>query len=237
MVFELFTPGIAAICVQAGADFVLFDMEHSAVGIGDIRAQMAFCRGLPLAPLVRVPAGEYHFIARVLDAGAHGVMVPMVESAAQAESVVRACRYPPLGRRGAGFSVAHDAFAPGDVAQKMLQGNERTLVMAQIESERGLAAVDEIAAVPGIDVLWLGMFDLSNFLGVPGQFGSQPYLRAVDRLVAAAARENRILAVLASDEAWGRDYIARGFSMLAYGPEQVVLLHALGAGVSMLRAI
>ena len=138
MVFEVFTPGIGAICAQAGADFVLFDMEHSAVGIDEIRAQMAFCRGLNLAPLVRVPTNEYHFIARVLDAGAHGIMVPMVESAAQAERIVMACRYPPLGRRGAGFSVAHDDFAPGDVTVKMQAGDERTLVIALIESERGI---------------------------------------------------------------------------------------------------
>ena len=70
-------------------------------------------------------------------------------------------------------------------------------------------------------MLWLGHFDLTNFLGVPGQFHSEPYLRAVERLVAAAGRENKILAVLASDDAWARDYAARGFSMIAYGPEQV----------------
>src|SRR5437762_6123271 len=83
-VFEFFTPGIAQLAKNAGAGFVLYDMEHSGAGIESIKAQCAYCRGLDLAPLVRVPATEYDFIANALDAGAHGIMVPMVDTAAQA---------------------------------------------------------------------------------------------------------------------------------------------------------
>jgi citrate lyase beta subunit len=83
MVFEFFVPGIAQLAVTAGADFLIYDMEHSGAGIENIKAQMSYCRGLPITPIVRVPGSEYHFVARILDCGAKGVMVPMVESAEQ----------------------------------------------------------------------------------------------------------------------------------------------------------
>ena len=110
MIFEFFTPGIAQIVKAAGADFILFDMEHSGAGIDVIKAQMAACRGIGLTPMVRVPVLQSHFIARCLDMGAMGIMVPMVETAAQAREIVSATRYPPIGRRGAAFGVAHDDY-------------------------------------------------------------------------------------------------------------------------------
>ena len=80
MTFEFFTPGYPTICREAGAEFILYDMEHSGVGFETMKAQFAFCRGLDLVPLVRVPSGDYHHIARALDVGAMGIMVPMVEN-------------------------------------------------------------------------------------------------------------------------------------------------------------
>jgi 2-keto-3-deoxy-L-rhamnonate aldolase RhmA len=95
MVFEFFTPGLFAICKQAGADFVLLDMEHSGVGMDTIRLQLAAARGTGVAPLVRVPGNAYHLIAPVLDAGAFGIMVPLIEEREQAEEFANACRYRP----------------------------------------------------------------------------------------------------------------------------------------------
>ena len=142
MVFEFFTPGIAQIVRAAGAEFVLYDMEHSGAGIDTIKVQMATCRGIGIVPLVRVPTTQYHFIARTLDAGAMGVMVPMVESAAQAREIVACTRYPPLGGRGAAFGVAHDDYESGPVPEKIAKAMARTLVIGQIETARGAAAVD-----------------------------------------------------------------------------------------------
>src|SRR6185369_9139227 len=105
--------------------------------------------GLGVAPMARVPRGEYHLLAPALDVGCHGVMVPMVESAEQARTIVEATRYPPRGRRGAAFGFAHDNYEGGDVKRKMRALDARNLVIAQIETERGLAAVEEIAAVEG----------------------------------------------------------------------------------------
>src|SRR5258708_27615978 len=129
MVFEFFTPGIAQIVRAAGAEFILFDMEHSGVGMETLKACIATCRGIGLTSLVRIPTLQYHFIARCLDIGAMGIMVPMVESAAQAREIVSATRYPPAGRRGSAFGLAHDDYGGGPVPAKMAIANERTLVI------------------------------------------------------------------------------------------------------------
>ena len=98
MAFECFVPGLPQICSNAGAEFVLYDMEHTGLGFETLKTQLALCRGLGIVPMARVPRGEYHFIARALDVGALGVMVPMVASPAEAEHLVSCSRYPPHGR-------------------------------------------------------------------------------------------------------------------------------------------
>lgn len=227
MIFELFAPAIPQLLVHSGAEYVIYDMEHTGASLETIKAQIAFCRGLPIAPMARVPRGEYHFLARALDIGCHGVMIPMVESAEQARAIAEATHYPPRGRRGAAFGFAHDDYAPGDPKAKMKAADARTLVIAQIETERGLEHVDEIAATPGIDVLWLGHFDLTNFLGIPGQFDNPTYMKAVDRIVAAGRKHKKGLGFMAASEDWARQYKKLGFNMLAAGPDQALLAVAM----------
>jgi 2-keto-3-deoxy-L-rhamnonate aldolase RhmA len=237
MVFEFFTPGMPQIAKAAGAEFILFDMEHSGVTIETLKGQLAACRGIAITPMVRVPTLQYHFIARCLDMGAMGIMVPMVESAAQAREIVSAIRYPPAGRRGAAFAMAHDDYQGGSVPEKIAAANERTLAIALVETAAGVAAVDEIAAVDGIDVIWLGHFDLTNFMGIPGQFENSDYLRAVDTIVQAAKRHGKIAGFMAADEVWARNYLAKGFRIIAYGVDHLLLQRSLGEGLSRMREI
>jgi len=235
MIFECFTPGLPQICSNAGAEFVLFDMEHTGLSFETLKVQFALCRGLDIVPMVRVPRGEYHFIARALDLGALGVMVPMVGSAAEARHVVACTRYPPAGRRGAAFGFAHDDYQGGDVATKIAALHARTMVITQIETAEGLADVEAIAAVPGVDALWLGHFDLTNFMGIPGAFRHPEYLDAVRRIVAACAAHGKAAAFLASDDDWAREYREYGFRMFAYGIDQAMLQNALAHGLAVLR--
>ena len=235
MVFEFFSPGVPQICRNAGADYVLYDMEHTGLGFETLKTQFALCRGLPVTPLVRVPRPDYHFIARALDVGALGIMVPMVGSAEEAAHIVACTRYPPQGRRGAAFGFAHDDFEGGDVVTKMAALNARTLVMAQIETDTGLANVEAIAATPGVDVLFLGHFDLTNFMGIPGQFTHPDYLAALDRIVGACARHGKTAGFLATDDTWTREYFARGFRMVAYGVDHLLLQQGLRRGLDVAR--
>jgi 2-dehydro-3-deoxyglucarate aldolase/4-hydroxy-2-oxoheptanedioate aldolase len=224
MVFEFFSPGIAQVLKLAGAEFVLYDMEHTGLGLETFKQQVSACRGIGVAPMVRVPRGEYHFLARALDVGAHGLMIPMVESEAQARSIVEATHYPPKGRRGAAFGFSHDDYAPGSPADKIKAADARTLVIAQIETERGLEAVEEIAAVDGIDVLWVGHFDLTNFLGIPGQFDHPRYKKAIEKIVTVGRKHGKGLGFMPTDQAWAKQYKELGFNMMAAGTDQGILM-------------
>ncbi|MEO1695188.1 MAG: aldolase/citrate lyase family protein [Pseudomonadota bacterium] len=229
MIFECFTPGIAQIMANAGCEFVLYDMEHTGVGIDSMKWQVACCRGLGIVPLARPPRGEYRDIATLLDVGMAGVMIPMVESAEHARAIVEAAHYPPRGRRGAAFGFAHDGYKPGPPADKIAAAAESTLVIAQIETERGLENVEEIAAVDGIDALWVGHFDLTNFLGIPGAFDDPRFTRALDRIVKAGQAAGKGLGFLPGDAATAAAYTDRGFNMLAAGTDMALLTSGVRA--------
>src|SRR3954451_11192866 len=140
-VFEFATTGVARIAAGAGGDFVVFDMEHTGWSMETVRMLLATARPTEMVPVVRVPATEYHFIARALDMGAMGVMVPMVESAEQARRIVASAKYPPEGRRGAAFGIAHDDYAGGEMAAKIRKANREVLLIAQVETTRGVDVV------------------------------------------------------------------------------------------------
>ena len=236
MVFEFFTPGIARICANAGAEFVMYCMEHTGAGFETLKPQFALCRALGVVPLVRVPATEYHFVARALDVGALGVMVPLVDTREQAERIVSFTRYPPQGRRGAAFGFAHDDYQSGaredELREKMRAIHERTLVICMIETRAGLENVEAIAAVDGVDVIWLGHFDLTNFLGIPGQFSHPQYRDAVQRIVAAARKHGKAAGYMAASPELGREYLGHGFRMLATGTDQGLLQTATAQLIS-----
>src|SRR5260370_30714631 len=128
--------------------------------------------------------------------GAEGIMIPMVSTAAEAKAVVNCRKYYPDGRRGVGLGVAHDAYGQGPVHEKLAAANERTTLFCQIETAEGVENADKIAAVGGIDCLWIGHFDLSVSLGIPGQFDHPNFLKAVQRTISATHKHNKALARL-----------------------------------------
>lgn len=235
LVFEFNTAGIARIAASAGADFVLFDMEHTGWSVETIRMLIATSRAADLVPLVRVPTTQYHFLARTLDVGAMGLMMPMVESEEQAQLIVQSAKYPPLGRRGAAFGVEHDNYQDGDIVLKMKSANEELLLIVLIETVQGVENVEQIAAVEGIDVLWIGHFDLTNSMGIPGQFTHPNFQRAVDQVLEACQRHGKSAGFMASSVAEGCSQIARGFRCLAYWGDIWIYKQALGDGLSAIR--
>jgi 2-dehydro-3-deoxyglucarate aldolase/4-hydroxy-2-oxoheptanedioate aldolase len=245
MVFEFSTTGIARIVATTGAEFVIYDMEHTGWSMETIRMLLATSRsdnGGPAegdaaapVPMVRVPATEYHFLARVLDMGAMGLMVPMVESVEQARLIVNSTKYPPAGRRGAAFVISHDDFRAGDAVGKMRSANEEILLIAQIETARGLENVEAIAAVDGIDVLWVGHNDLTNSMGIPGQFDHARYLDAIARILDASRRHGKAAGIMATSVAIGKSALSQGFRMLAYGGDLWLYQQAVRDGLAALR--
>jgi 2-dehydro-3-deoxyglucarate aldolase/4-hydroxy-2-oxoheptanedioate aldolase len=233
--WEFMVSGLPQMVKATGAEFLLLDMEHSGAHFDMIKTQCALCQGMDLVPMARVPAIEYTYIARAMDAGAMGIMAPMVRTAEEAEFIVSCTRYPPTGRRGAAFGFAHDAYESGSVAEKIKLANERTLVICLIETPEGIENIDKIAAVPGVDILWLGHFDLTNFMGIPAQFDHPQYIKAVDKLVAATTKHNKVLASMTASDEWSRQYWAKGFRMFAAGVDVHLLQSALRSSFKTLH--
>jgi 2-dehydro-3-deoxyglucarate aldolase/4-hydroxy-2-oxoheptanedioate aldolase len=214
MLFEFDTPGIMRILAAAGVDFALFDLEHTSWDAGSLRRVLAAGRGTDVHPISRVIRGEYAQIAGALDAGSRGVMAPMVETAEQARTLVECAKYPPLGRRGFGVLMSDElAGGAGALAER---ANRENLVIAQIESARGIENAEAIVTEPGVDVVWLGQFDLSLSLGIPGRFDDPVYRSAVTRLVEICRANGTPIGQLIGNADEGAVLRGQGFDVLAY---------------------
>ena len=236
MCLEFATTGIGPLSAAGGAEFAVFDMEHTGWGLETIKMLVATSRGADLVPIVRVPTADYHFIAHALDVGAMGVVLPLVESADRARFAVECALYPPRGRRGCAFAIAHDDYKGGDVAAKVVHANDNVLMIAQIETAEGLANVEAIAAVDGIDALWIGQYDLTNSLGIPGQFDHPLFLDATRRVLDACASHGKVatLAVMEPEELAAGP--ARGFRLLVYVADLWIYQQALRRCFRTIRA-
>ena len=235
-VVEFATPGIGHIMKSAGCDFTLFDMEHSGFGFETVKSAVRYMQAAQLPMICRVPSKEYHHIARACDMGAEGIMLPMVATAAEAKRIVDSVKYTPMGGRGVALQVAHDDYRAGAVLEKLAGANKRTTIFAQIETAEGVENADAIAAVKGVDCLWVGHFDLSASLGVPGEFDNKKFSDAIARVAAACARHNKSLGRLVPDVAAGHAIHAQGFDFICYSGDVWVLHNALRDAVSALRA-
>lgn len=228
-------PGIPRLLASTGIDFAIYDMEHSGFGLDSVRGLIAESRPLNLAALVRPPANEYHLIAPLLDAGAYGIIVPKIETASEAASFVDACRYFPEGHRGAAFSIAHDDYLPGDVAEKMRSANEGVICGVLVETEQGIKNLDTILDVEGIDLVWVGFLDLSLSMGIPGQF-SHPRFKEAERFILQVSKAHKKpVGTLSTSLDQVREHLMEGYQCIGYGGDIWLLQQALSEGVKAVR--
>jgi 2-keto-3-deoxy-L-rhamnonate aldolase RhmA len=237
MAFEFFTPGLIPLLHAAGCDFVVLDTEHSGVGIETIKQQIAYARGLDIAVWVRVPEIRYGAIAPVLDAGAGGIMVPMLETVEQAKELVRAARYRPDGERGCAFGMAHDDYRAGDPAAVIRGANERIVLIGLLETKKAVESCEAIMATPGLDVGWLGHFDLTNDLGITGQFDHPTFVAAAARVARACNAAGKTAATADANLDFLRTQISRGYRLLSYSLDIAVMRSGYTHGLEALRAI
>ena len=232
MCFEFSTSGIARLADAAGAEFVMYDMEHTGWGMDTMRQLLAVTRGTPVTPLVRVSGAQRHLVSPVLDLGAHGVMVPQMESADEARRLVEFARFQPGGTRGVG--VYYPDAMPDGLAAGLALANREQLLIAQIETAAGVEAAHEIAAVDGIDLIWIGHFDLTTSLGAPGDFGNPRHRAAVEQVFAAAAAAGKPVGALATSVEDARSLLGQGYRALVYG-DAMVFTSALRDSLDALR--
>jgi 2-keto-3-deoxy-L-rhamnonate aldolase RhmA len=235
MVFEFFTPGLAPVLHAAGCEWVVLDMEHSGAGIDTIKRQIAYARGLDIAVWVRVPEKSYAAVATVLDAGARGIMVPMLETVEQAQDLVRWARYRPDGERGCAFGIAHDGYGAADPSVTMRAANDEIVLIGLIETVQGIERCEEIMAVPGLDVGWLGHYDLTNAMGITAKFDDPRFLAAAERLAKACSASGKTAGTLDANPAFVRAQMARGYRVLGYATDVVAMRSAYQQGFAALR--
>ena len=235
-IVEFATPGIGHLMKNAGCDFTLFDMEHSGFSLETVKHAVRYMEAARLPMIVRAPSKDSHHIARVLDMGAEGLMVPMVNDAAEARAVVDAVKYSPEGNRGVALGIAHDGYRGGAVLEKLMAANARTTVFALVETASGVENVEEIAAVDGVDCLWVGHFDLSASLGIPGEFDNPRFTSAIERTIEAARANGKATGRLVGSVEEGIAMHAPGFDLICYSGDVWVFTQALSAAVDEIRA-
>ena len=234
--FEFDTPGIGYILKNAGCDFTIFDTEHSGFGFETVKRVMTYMHGAGLPTVVRVPSREYRDIARALDAGADGVMLPMVSTVDEAKSIIHSMKYVPEGGRGVILRCAHDQYTAGPTMEKLAAANARTVLFAQIETATGVENADAMAALEEVDCLWVGHFDLSCSLGIPGQFDHPTFTDAITEVIAAARAHGKSLGRLTPNVAEAVDLYKQGFDFIAYHADAWILGDAVAAGLTEIRA-
>lgn len=213
----------AARAATAGFHFLWLEMEHSPLTLETVRNIVLATRSLPAVPFARVPVTEAWTAKRVLDAGVHGVIFPFVSSPALARQAADACRYPPAGCRGSGAGLAMDCWPESEAYPDSADRN--VIVVAIIEEAEAVARVDEIAATPGIDVLFVGTSDLSFSLGLRGEQTHPKVEAAAGQVLDAARRHGKIAGRPAGSIEHTRRCIEQGF-LFFQAPTDLMLLES-----------
>jgi 2-keto-3-deoxy-L-rhamnonate aldolase RhmA len=216
---DLASPLAVELLGRAGFDWIVVDLEHGSATEADLLGLLYAAAAASTTALVRPPSAERLRIGRALDLGAAGVVIPQLQSADQVREAVSYLRYPPAGQRGVALRTRGadlGRIGHGDIARVM---NERIVGIVQIESVGALRAADEIAAIDGADVLFVGPADLSHALGVPGRFDDPRYREAIASVVAAANRHGKAAGVLLYDPATLADHLELGFRFIGLGSE------------------
>ncbi len=224
----------AEIAGRSGLDWCLLDMEHGMGSWEGLLHQLMAIEGTGASPIVRVPGLDPAAFKKVLDSGAHGVMVPNVNTAEEAAQAVSYSRYPPHGVRGVS-GMNRSAYFGKKLDKRIRSAHENTLVIVQVESPDAVKNADEIAAVDGVDALFIGPLDLSVSLGIPRQFSHPDFIDASDLVIEAARKHRKGSGILLGSGAEVADAYRRGFNLIAVGSDGSIIANGMDAIVQSKR--
>lgn len=227
---------IAGAMREAGFDFLFIDLEHSSMPLDTAVQISAAALQAGISPLVRVPEHDLNMAARLLDGGALGIIMPHVDTAEQARAVVARQKFPPVGHRSVSGGFAHFSYGAVGASEGAAALNQSLLVILMLETEEAIANADEIAAVPGVDVLMIGTGDLTSSLGLHGQFEHARVLKAYDTVLKACARHGKWpgMGGVAAEDAMGR-YIERGVRFVLAGNDIAFMMAGATRRAAALR--
>jgi 4-hydroxy-2-oxoheptanedioate aldolase len=215
----------AEICAGAGFDWLLIDGEHGPNDVRTLLAQLQAVAPYAAHPVVRPLTGDINLIKQLLDIGAQTILIPMVESAEQAQRLVSAMRYPPAGIRGIGTTLARAA-RWDRIPDYLHKANEQVCLLVQVETRQGLENIEAIAAVEGVDGVFIGPSDLSASLGHTGQIAHPEMLRVIEDAIRRIVATGKAAGILTTDEALARRHLELGCSFVAVGIDTALLKRA-----------
>ena len=227
MVTTFASPDIAKILQVCGFDFLIVDCEHGSFTTREVANIIAVARGIGMPALVRIPEMRREHALKFMEMGASGLLLPNTESAEQAKMLVDCTKYAPLGHRGVSLSRPHTDFMKVSGATYMPQANDETILMCQIESRKGVENVEEIIAVEGIDVAFIGPNDMTQDYGILGQFEHPEIVAAFERIVAAAQANGKWAGAHFGGAAPLKPWLKKGMQINMWNSDNGLL--ALGA--------
>lgn len=228
------SPEVAEALALLGFDWIFIDLEHGSLSIKDARIAIQAVADRSFT-LVRVPDGTPENIKRVMDTGCSGIIVPMVSSESYARRIVAMAKYPPLGERSVGLGRAQGYGLR--FTEYLSSANDQTAVIVQIEHRDAIASVGQIVAVPGIDAVFVGPYDLSNSMGLVGQVGHADVVAAIDKVRAACARTSTAMGIYCSNADQARNEIKAGVRMVAVGTDIMHMANSARSTLDALRGV
>lgn len=232
---DCLSPEMPVVLAAAGLDFFFIDTEHSPAGYGEIQALCRTAHDRGIVPLVRITENLPHLISRALDVGASGVIVPRLKSADEARAIVKCVKFPPLGERGFGLRSVNTDLKGGPAPAAIAASNQETMVVAMIETREAVEDVEHIAAVEGVDALFIGPYDLSLSLGILEQFDSPTFWGAVDRVLAAAKAAGIAAGLQSRNLSQLAEAQKRGARFLLLGGDSATLLDGYKRALAELK--
>lgn len=224
MISEFGNPNIVRIFQREGFDFLLVDNEHGYFDYTQLAAMIGIANGFHIPIVVRVPGTGREAIIKVLDMGADGILVPMVSTVEQAREIVSYAKYTPVGNRGVSTTRAHTNYGVSDLKAYMAYANKKNIVCIQFENKQALDQAEEIAAIDGIDALFIGPNDLAADLGKPGEVASPEVLQAVAAIGTLGRKLHKPTGIITGNHELMTTCLRAGFTYFSYGSELDLLV-------------
>ncbi|KAF2002927.1 Phosphoenolpyruvate/pyruvate domain-containing protein [Amniculicola lignicola CBS 123094] len=220
---------------RSGVDWICVDTEHGNIDDGQMHEAVAAIGAMDVSPIVRIAANEAWMVKRALDAGAHGIIAPLIYSVDDAKRLVASAKFPPEGHRGFGSPFSPQTFTNEPITHYLLNANKSLLTIVQIETASALESVCSIAAIPGVDCLLIGPFDLGNNIGHPilGDGMHEELKEAIERIKEAAHAEGKKVGIYCTSGEQAREYAEKGFDMVSISADMIAIPQAFAGALAM----
>ncbi|RLC99297.1 MAG: aldolase [Chloroflexi bacterium] len=226
---------VGQVMALAGCDFVFFDMEHGPFNMETIATMVQVTRLAGVVPLVRVPNDEYHLMARALDAGAQGIMIPRIETKSQVEHIIECTMYPPVGDRGCSVTKGHNDFAGQNLWEFTEEANRENMIILQIERAEAVQDIDDLLSVPGVGGAILGPNDLALSMGVRDDDKLGALEEPIQRVLDAALKHKIPCGIHIANLDWLAEWQRRGMQLMCYSTDINFLRNGAASGIRELK--